>query len=350
MSNIIFRNGKSVGEGAAPYIIAELNTSHFGKVEVAKEMILSAKNIGADCVKFQSWTDETLYSKSYYEANPIAQRFVKRYSLSEEELSELVEYCKEVDIDFSSTPYSENEVDFLVENTIAPFIKIASMELNNLPFLKYIGSKGVPVILSTGMGTFEEIEQAVSTLEESGNNQIVILHCISIYPAEPEITNLRNITKLKERFPEYVIGFSDHSVGPELAAASIAMGSSVIEKHFTLDQSKIGMDNQMAMETESFEEMVTYCHRVSNALGSYDRVLTDQEIEQRKNMRRSVVSTRELPKGHILIRSDLTLKRPGTGIQPEALDSLIGCEVNEDIEADTLIKAETIITNHVLQA
>lgn len=105
---------------------------------------------------------------------------MKRYSLSEEELSELVEYCKEVGIDFSSTPYSENEVDFLVENTIAPFIKIASMELNNLPFLKYIGSKGVPVILSTGMGTFEEIEQAVSTLEESGNNQIVILHCISI--------------------------------------------------------------------------------------------------------------------------------------------------------------------------
>jgi N-acetylneuraminate synthase len=197
MSTITFRNGRKVGEGEAPYIIAELNTSHFGKVDLAKEMIQSAKEIGADCVKFQSWTDETLYSKSYYDANPIAQRFVKRYSLSEDELGELVEYCGEIGIDFSSTPYSENEVDFLVEKTDAPFIKIASMELNNLPFLKYIGSKGMPVILSTGMGSMEEIERAVQTIESTGNTQIVILHCISIYPADPEITNLRNITSLK---------------------------------------------------------------------------------------------------------------------------------------------------------
>lgn len=349
MSTITFRNGRKVGKEQPPYIIAELNTSHFGKVDLAKEMIESAKKIGADCVKFQSWTDETLYSKSYYEANPIAQRFVKRYSLSEEELSELVDYCSNIGIDFASTPYSEREVDFLVDHTNAPFIKIASMELNNLPFLKYIGAKNVPVILSTGMGTMEEIARAVNAIKQSGNAQIVIFHCISIYPAASEITNLRNIITLKERFPNCVIGFSDHSIGPELAPTSLALGARVIEKHFTLDQSKIGMDNQMAIECDEFKNMVTYCHNVAMALGVKERVLTEKEIQQRKNMRRSVVSTTHLPVGHILTHNDVTLKRPGTGIKPEELDSLIGCEVTRAIEADTLLSKESLNTNHVLQ-
>ncbi len=326
-----------------PYVIAELNTSHFGKVDVAKEMIRTAKEIGADCVKFQSWTDETLYSKSYYEENPIAQRFVKRYSLKEEELAGLVEYCSEIGIDFSSTPYSEKEVDFLVDQENVPFIKIASMELNNHPFLKYIGAKGVPIILSTGMGSMEEIEKAVETLESTGNTQIVILHCVSIYPADPSITNLRNITSLKEKFPNYVIGFSDHSIGPELAPASVALGAGVIEKHFTLDQSKIGMDNQMAMEADDFGKMIKYCHSVSVAMGSAERILIEEEINQKKNMRRSVVTARTLCSGHILSEEDLTLKRPGTGIQPEELDSLIGRELKEDLEADILLKPEAMI-------
>lgn len=342
MSVISFRNGRNVGLNEKPYIIAEVNTSHFGKVEIAKEMICMAKEIGADCVKFQSWTDDTLYSKSYYDANPIAQRFVKRYSLSEEAFTKIVDYCSEIGIDFSSTPYSENEVDFLVDKTNAPFIKIASMELNNLPFLDYIGRKGVPIILSTGMGTLEEIEKAVSTIENTGNRQIVILHCISIYPATPEITNLRNITTLKERFPNYVIGFSDHSMGPELAAASIALGAGVIEKHFTLDQSKIGMDNQMAMETDGFETMIQFCHNVASAMGSSERILTEKELEQRKNMRRSIVTAQHLTAGHTLTEADLTFKRPGTGIQPEDLNSLIGRTITKDIEADILLQPEVL--------
>ena len=350
MSTITLRNGRKVGKEQPPYIIAELNTSHFGKVDLAKQMIKSAKNIGADCVKFQSWTDDTLYSKSYYKANPIAKRFVKRYSLSEEELSELVNYCTELGIDFASTPYSEREVDFLIDNTNAPFIKIASMELNNLPFLRYIGAKNVPIILSTGMGTMEEIAHAVNAIEQSGNTQIIIFHCISIYPAAPEITNLRNITTLIDRFPNYVIGFSDHSTATELAPTSLALGAGVIEKHFTLDQSKIGMDNQIAIECDEFKTMVTFCHNIAKALGVKKRVLTEKEIQQRKNMRRSVVSTRRLSVGHILTHADVTLKRPGTGIKPEELDTLIGCEVKKAVEADTLLTKESLIKNHVLQA
>lgn len=200
----------------------------------------------------------------------------------------------------------------------------------------------MPVILSTGMGSMEEIERAVQTIESTGNTQIVILHCISIYPADPEITNLRNITSLKELFLSYVVGFSDHSIGPELASASIAMGAAVIEKHFTLDQSKIGMDNQIAMETDDFGLMVKYCHNVSKALGSRERVLTEAEIEQRKNMRRSVVTSRPLSSGHVLSQDDLTLKRPGTGIQPEEIEALIGRELVDDLEADILIQPEAI--------
>lgn len=342
MRTVTFRNGKKVGDGEAPYIIAELNTSHFGKVELAKEMICRAREIGADCVKFQSWTDDTLYSKSYYDANPIAQRFVKRYALSEEALSEVVNYCAEIGIDFSSTPYSESEVDFLADKTDAPFIKIASMELNNLPFLEYIGNRGVPIILSTGMGTMDEIERAVATIEATGNDQLVILHCVSIYPAEPEITNLHNISTLKKKFPQHMIGFSDHSIGPELASASVALGAAVIEKHFTLDQSKIGMDNQMAMETKDFKTMVKFCHNVSKAMGSADRVLTDQEIAQRKNMRRSIVTARELTIGDTIQARDLALKRPGTGLQPEELSTLIGKTVKKDLEADILLQPEVL--------
>ena len=141
------------------------------------------------------------------------------------------------------------------------------MELNNLPFLKYIGAKNVPVILSTGMGNMEEIARAVNAIKQSGNAQIVIFHCISIYPAASEITNLRNIITLKERFPNCVIGFSDHSIGPELAPTSLALGARVIEKHFTLDQSKIGMDNQMAIECDEFKNKIT---------GIYDQASQDE--------------------------------------------------------------------------
>lgn len=340
MPSIKLKNSVELGNGAAPYIVAEVNSSHNGSMETAKKMIDAAADCGCNCVKFQSWSAESLYSRTYYKANPISERFVKKFSMSPDQLLELAEYCRNAGVDFSSTPYSREEVDFLAEKANAPFIKIASMELNNYPFLEYIAKKGVPVVLSTGMGTTDEIIRAVETVEKAGNRNICLLHCISIYPPEISEINLMNIVGLRERFPDYPIGFSDHSSGTEMAAAAVALGACLIEKHITLDRSKIGMDNQMATEPEEMKLLVRQCRNVSTALGSKDRTVLASELEQRKNMRRSLIYTRDMEAGEIIADGDIDSKRPGTGFPPEDMSKFIGKTVTRRVEKDTLIVQE----------
>lgn len=343
MANIILQDGTAVADYGRPYIVAEVNSSHNGNVEVAKQMIDAAVQAGCDCVKFQSWSAKTLYSRTYYQKNPIAERFVRKLSMSPEQLHEMAEYCRERGIGFSSTPYAEEEVDFLVEECQVPFIKISSMEINNLPYLRYIGSKGLPVILSTGMAEMEEIERAVHTLEHTGNERIILLHCVSIYPAAPETTNLNNIVGLRERFPRYPVGFSDHTLGEAAAIAATALGAAVLEKHITLDSKKIGMDNQMAMEPEALRQLTADCRTVQAALGSKTRTVLPKEYEQRKNMRRSVVTVRDLQKGEVLRKEDLDVKRPGTGIPPDRLEEIVGCVLLRDVAADTVLEETDFI-------
>ena len=343
MENIKLNNTvNQIGYNIKPYIIAEMNTSHFGNIETAKEMIKSAKKCGCDCVKFQSWSADSLYSKTYYDENPIAKRIFNKFAFDENQLKDLAAYCNKLGIDFSSTPYSEKEVDFLINECNAAFIKVASMELNNYPFLEYIGKTNAPIILSTGMGDLSEIKKAVQTIEKTGNKKICILHCISIYPCETSTINLNNIVGLKREFPKYHIGYSDHSVGTEIPSAAIALGACVIEKHFTLDKSKIGMDNQMASEPTEMETLVKNCSNVQIALGSETRVVNSEEIEQRKNMRRSIIFKNSLKSGDTVTIDDLYVKRPGTGYPPEKIHELVGKVVARDVEADTLIKKEDI--------
>ncbi|MCR5356772.1 MAG: N-acetylneuraminate synthase family protein [Lachnospiraceae bacterium] len=324
------------------YIIAEMNSSHNGNLDTAKKMIDSAAECGCDCVKFQSWTSDTLYSEEYYKNNPISERIVKKFSISEDGLKELCDYCRTKGIDFSSTPYSEKEVDFLADTLDVPFIKIASMEINNPDFLKYIAGKNKPVILSTGMSTIEEIEEAVRAIESTGNDKICILHCVSVYPADAGEINLMNIRMLQDRFDKYRIGYSDHTIGHEVACAAVALGASVIEKHFTLDNSKMGMDNNMATEPEEMKALVTACRNVARAMGSYDRVLSENERVQAAKMRRSVISARELHKGDVLSREDLEVKRPGDGIPPAMLPKLVGSTIRKDYPKGYQIKEEDI--------
>lgn len=340
MNSLQLRGGKVIGKGQTPYIIAELNSSHGGNVETAKQMIDAAKACGCDCVKFQSWSSDTLYADEYYKSNPIAKRFVTKFSLSPEQLLELSLYCKEVGIDFSSTPYSNAEVDFLAEQTDAPFIKIASMEINHPAFLKYIGKKNIPIVLSTGMSTIDEIRNAVRAIESTGNRQLCILHCVSVYPAPAEIINLNNMVMLQEEFPEYTVGYSDHTIGSEVAAASVALGAAIIEKHFTLDNKKMGMDNNMATEPEEMKQLVTACHNVYRAMGTRDRVLLDGEEEQRLKMRRSLVTARALHAGETITEADIEAKRPGNGISPEHLEDIVGKTVLTDIPKGYLVKYE----------
>ena len=337
---MVLKNGRSIINGGEPYIVAELNSSHNGKVDVAREMIDAAKGCGCDAVKFQSWSAESLYCRDYYDQNTISKRMVSSFSLKPAELLELSEYCNSIGIDFSSTPYSNEEVDFLINQCNAPFVKVASMDINNIPYLRYIAKTNIPIILSTGMATAEEIEIAVETIENAGNDNICILHCVSLYPVEAQFVNLNNMVMLKEKFPDYAVGYSDHTTGSEVACAAVGLGAALIEKHFTLDNKKIGWDNQMATEPVDMKELVARCRRVHSSLGEYERKLTLDEIEQRKKMRRSIVAAVDMAKGHIVEENDLTAKRPGEGIPVNEYKKIVGRILTRDIQRDQLILGE----------
>lgn len=342
MSTCTFQDGTVVSDYGRPYIVAEVNSSHNGNMETARKMIDAAVDIGCDCVKFQSWSADSLYSKSYYKENPIARRIVEKVSVTSEDMCELARYCKSKGIAFASTPYSPDEVDFLVEECKVPYIKIASMELDHLDFLRYIGNKKVPVVLSTGMGEMDEISLAISALEKAGVEEMVLLHCVSIYPAKLESMNLRNILGLRAHFSKYPIGFSDHTEGSTAAIAAVALGAGFLEKHLTLDRSKIGMDNGMAMEPEAFRDMAKQCRATHIGMGSEQRVVSPEEYEQRKKMRRSIVAAVDLHAGDVLERTCLSAKRPGTGISLGCMEDIIGKRLRNDVEADCLILPEDI--------
>lgn len=340
---MLLKNGKEIITGGQPYFVAEMNSSHNGNVEIAKAMIDAAKSCGCDAVKFQSWSVESLYCKDYYKKNPIAKRMVRSFELSPEKLLDLATYCQKVKIDFSSTPYSKEEVDFLIDSCQVPFIKVASMDINNLHYLRYIGQKNIPIVLSTGMATVEEIDEAIATIESSGNHDICILHCVSLYPVEAKLINLRNMVMLKDRFPRYEVGYSDHMIGSEAACAAVALGSSLIEKHFTLNSKKIGWDNQMATEPAEMKDLIDRCKRVFWSLGEYDRNLTPNEIEQRIKMRRSLIAARDMPEGHILQEGDLDAKRPGSGIAVCDYLKMIGQKLNCAIKKGQMLSNEYLV-------
>jgi N-acetylneuraminate synthase len=305
-------------------------------------MIRQAKSAGCDCVKFQSWSAETLYCEGYYKSNAIAKRIVKKFALDNAALQALSGYAADMEIDFSSTPYSIEEARFLAEHCNVPFIKIASMELDNLPYLTALGNLGVPLVLSTGMGTLAEIIRAVSTIEATGNQQLVILHCTSVYPSPPEIIRLHNIAGLRTDLPHYPIGYSDHTVGIEIPAAAVALGACLIEKHFTLDSKRIGMDNQMATEPAEMKAMVLACHNVYAAMGANERLLCTEEQEQIPKMRRSMVSIQDLPVGTVLAPEHIEFKRPGTGVSPADHEQYIGRTVIVAIERGSVIPPEAL--------
>lgn len=345
-------NNKLIKNFCEPYIIAEIGANHNGDKELAKKMIQEAKETGCDCVKFQSWTKDTIFSKKVYEDNYFLaddyrnrddytlEEIVQEFSVSEKELQELKIYCDEIGIDFASTPFSKREVDFLVDVLNVPFIKIASMDLNNYPFLKYIASKGIPIMLSTGLSTLSEIDEAVQTIEKAGNKQIILLHCVSNYPPKDEDVNLNNIDMLRDNYPEYPVGYSDHSLGVEVPLASVVKGACVIEKHFTLDKEMFGWDHKVSATKEELEIIVSGSKKITKVLGSYRRVLTEADYIKIPSFRRSIVSARVIPEGKIIEESDLDFKRPGTGIEPKYIDLIIGKKAKKSIPYDTMISLD----------
>lgn len=342
---------RSLNNSKTPYIIAEIGSNHNGDIELAKKTIKAAKDCGCHCVKFQSWTPQSLIAREEYDRNTkyndspkkhfgSLREMVERYYLREEQHYELNEYCREIGIQFNSTPFSFQEVD-LLEKLNVPFYKIASMDINNPELIKYIAAKGKPILLSTGMATMQEIDAAVSTIETQGNDQIVILHCISIYPPRYEDINLNNIKSFHNYYC-YPVGFSDHSIGVSIPVAAVALGACVIEKHFTLDKDMEGWDHEISADPAEMSTLVKECSNVSIALGSERRVVSGEEEKKKIRFRRSIVSISDMKKDHVLRKEDLTSKRPGSGISPDELKYVVGRKLKRDINADELIRWEDL--------
>lgn len=345
---------KTVYNYCKPYIIAELGSNHNGDMELARKLIIQAKEAGADCVKFQSWSKDTIFSKKTYEENYFVaddyrnrtdytlEQIVEEFSISEEELLEMKAFADSVGIDCTSTPFSEKEADFLVDKLNSPFIKVASMDLNNYPFLEYLAKKNRPMILSTGLSELYEIDKAIRTIENAGNTNIVILHCVSIYPPKDEQVNLRNIITLQNTYPKYPIGFSDHTLGTSIPIASAALGVCVIEKHFTLDKNMFGWDHKVSATKVEMALIVSETQRVNTALGDF-RISCVEDQERKSSFRRSITSTRAIKKGEIIKAEDIDFKRPGNDIAPEFINFVIGRVASNDIDSDNPIKYSDLV-------
>ena len=337
-----------------PYVIAELGANHNGDMKVAKKLILEAKEAGADCVKFQSWTKDSVFAKKKYVDNYFIaddyrdrddytlEEIVEEYSISEEELLEMKRFSDKIGIDCTSTPFSKKEADFLIDKLESPFIKVASMDLNNYPFLKYLAEKGKPMVISTGLSELYEIDKAVKTIENAGNNQIVILHCVATYPPEDKDVNLHNIKTLMATYPDYPIGFSDHTLGTAIPLASIALGACLIEKHFTLDKNMEGWDHKVSATKDEMKEIVENSKRISDALGSF-RITATESDEKKREFRRSIVITRHMKKGDIIKIEDIDYKRPGGGFDPDMTEFIVGRTVNKDIKDDHILTKGDIV-------
>lgn len=346
-------NGNKIANYSKPYVIAEIGANHNGDMDLAKQMIDSAVDCGVDAVKFQSWTSTSLISKTEYDKNQTyddsakkhfgsLKEMVEKYALSKDQHVMLKEYCDSKGVVFCSTPFSELEVDLLNDLGV-PFFKVASMDVNHLRLLKYIAKKGKPIILSTGMSTLAEIENAIKTIEDAGNHDIAILHCISIYPPDPSDIHLNNILLLQKQFPNYPIGFSDHTFGVSIPIAAVAMGAAIIEKHFTLDKDLPGWDHEVSANPTEMKLIVEESRIVSKALGNYQRIVSDAEKNKLHKFRRSIVLSRPLKKGDIIQPEDISFKRPGTHIRPDQEEYVIGRVVNKDLEEDDLLSWNDLI-------
>lgn len=339
---------KTVYDYCEPYIIAEIGSNHNGDIALAKRLIAQAKKAGADCVKFQSWSKDTIFSKKVYEENRFLtddyqgrkdctlEQIVDKFAVSESMLLEVKAYAGSIGIDCTSTPFSKSEVDFLVKELRSSFIKVASMDLNNYPFLEYIAKKHLPIVLSTGLSTLKEIGMAIRTIEKSGNKKIVILHCVSIYPPKDGEVNLNNIDTLR-RLYRYPVGFSDHTLGTSITLAAAAKGACIIEKHFTLDKDMVGWDHKVSADFEEMKTIVEGSKRIHAALGS-GRIGVEENIERVKAFRRSIVAARGIRKGEVFKADMLDFKRPAEGISPGDMSLMLGKTAKRDIEYDALIK------------
>ena len=328
-----------------PYIVAEAGVNHEGSMEIAKRLIDEAKEGGANAIKFQTYKAGTLASKdspSYWDTTkePTTSQFKlfkKHDKFWKKEFVELKKYCDKVGIEFMSTPFDIESATFL--NDLMDVFKISSSDITNKPFIEYMCQFGKPIILSTGASYTYEIQEAVSWIEKY-NNPLALLHCVLNYPTQDKNAQLGMIKGLKEKFPGKIIGYSDHTLPNDMKVCEIAtiLGAVIIEKHFTHDKSLPGNDHYHAMDKNDLTQFRRKLRITFEILGDFDVHSTQSQEISRRNARRSLIAAKDIPKGKIVEKEDLTFKRPAFGISPRNIDEVIGMKAKVDIIEDSVLK------------
>jgi len=357
MHEIKIKN-KIIGENHPVFIIAEAGVNHNGDFELAKKLIDTAKESGADAVKFQTFKTENVVTKyarmAEYQKKNIGkketmQEMIKKLEISYDDFKELKNYCDEKGIMFLSTPHSDDAIDFL--DPLMPVFKIGSGDLTNFPFLEKIAQKGKPIILSTGMATMEEVIEAINVIKKSGNNKIILLHCTSNYPCPIEDVNLRAMQTIKGK-TNLLVGYSDHTIGLEASKLACSLGAVVIERHFTTDKNLPGPDHKASLSPDELKELVIAIknkdydipeEKKELILGYPEKKPTEKEIPIAQLVRKSIVAKADIPEGTIITKDMLIIKRPGTGISSKYINNIIGKKAKTLIKEDNLIQ-ETDLT------
>lgn len=348
MEKTIRIGNRQVGEGYPAYIIAEMSANHAGSLEHAKEIICAAKEAGADCIKIQTYTADTMTidcHNKYFQIEEGTWKGENLYGLYQkaytpwEWQAELKDEAKKAGIDFFSTPFDKTSVDFL-ESIGMEFYKIASFELVDIPLIRYVASKEKPIIMSTGMGSLAEIEEAVAAVEAGNGKELALLRCASAYPAISDHMNLAVMADMKERFG-VPVGLSDHSLGSVGAVTAVAMGASVIEKHFCLDRALKNPDASFSMEPQEFAAMVRDVRQAERAAGSIHYGPTEGELGNLA-FRRSVFVVKDVAAGEILTEENIRIIRPGNGLLPKYYEKVLGRKAVADIKRGTPLSWELV--------
>jgi N,N'-diacetyllegionaminate synthase len=339
--------GRAVGAGASAYVIAEAGSNHNRDLAVARELIDVAAEAGADAVKFQTYTGSSLFSAKtprfrYLDDDRSPAELLDAIALPREWQQDLAAHASARDIAFFSSPFDAEAVESLAAVGV-PAMKIASFEIVDLPLIRHAASVGVPIIVSTGMATYGEIEDALGAVRDAGNSQVALLRCASVYPAPAEIMNLRAMATMREAFG-VPVGLSDHTTGISVASAAVALGAELVEKHFTLSRAMKGPDHPFALEPDELRAMVSAIREVEAALGNgrLEGPSAAEAEEMYRLGRRSVVAAVDIPASTTITRDMLTTKRPGYGVKPKDIDLLVGRLARVDIEADDVITWEMV--------
>ena len=348
MKKIVFLwEGKkySITQNQRPLIIAEAGVNHNGNFKLAKELVDLAKKVGADFVKFQTFHPREMAtpagaSPEYIKReSPRAKSFYKlleELTLPDSAFAQLLNYCKKKDIIFLSTPYDNSSAD-LLDKIGVPMFKIASTDTNNIPFIKYVAKKGKPVIISTGMSTFAEAKEAVNTCRGVGNSKVIIMQCTANYPASIEAANIKVISTYREKL-RVLTGYSDQTNGELSAILAVGEGAVLIEHHFTLDRNLPGPDQKASADPEEMKRYIEAIHSAYIALGDGIKKIMPEEKSTKPRMQKSLTAARNISKGEIIKKDDISIRRPATGIAPRLLNDVIGKAAARNIKQDIPIK------------